>query len=321
MGLIEEIEREEAELKKLEEAEEKAETEVKEEVSQEEEEEEETSQEKEADEEEDDTGESEDKETSDEETSDEESKKSADEEKELTEAEKNNYAAQLRRERKEKRELQERLARIEEGRSKPQKQDKEETEAEELSVEERLARIEEDKQQKELHAAAINEFNAIEAEFSKKHDDYEAASAHMIQTMFTSVRNLNPGITEAQAIKAVQNHVLSIAANAATKGHNPAEVLYDMAFDHFGFDPSKATGNKEETAEEKPQFKKTGKADNLKTAAKNRLRSATGLKGGGQSTGGRASVKEASNMDLASFGKLSEAEMDALIAQAQEETP
>lgn len=90
-----------------------------------------------------------------------------------------------------------------------------------------------------------------------------------------------------------------------------------MAFDVYGFKPAGGVKEQTETPESKPEFKKTGKAENLKVIAKNRKKSASALNGGGQSTSTRASVQEAANMDLATFGKLSEAEMDRLIAQAQ----
>lgn len=234
----------------------------------------------------------------------------ADKKEPKTQAEKNNIAAQLRLERKEKLELQARLAEAEKQ-FKPQETSVEEGHTQDLTVEERIERIERIEADKRLHAEAIQEFNSIEKEFSARTPDYEAASAHMIQTLYSGIKALNPGVSDEIALKEVQNKVLNFASQAANRGQNPAEVLYHMAHEHYGFDASKVQKQAQNNLP-----KKTGKADNLKNVMKNKKKSASPLSGGGQNTGANVTMEEASKMDLASFGNLSESEIDNIINQA-----
>jgi len=227
----------------------------------------------------------------------------------------NNLAAKLRIERKERMRLQEENERLRKTSQpqtaqhppvKGQQQEGEGKPAE--TVEQRLDRMENEKAAQDLRTQAIDEFNSIETEYSKANPDYEAASQHVIRSMYGGVKAAYPHLTDKQALGFVQNRILQIASDAANRGLNPVEYLHQMAFDNYGFDPSKAAQN--------GAPKKTGKADNLKKIDQNRKRSASPLAGGGQAASSNVSIKEAEDMDLATFGQMSETEIDALIQQA-----
>lgn len=308
MGLEEQIKKEEEELRKLETEDEGQETE--EEDTSEAEEEEDTSEKE---------GEVE-KDTSEKEEEPEEDEVDGEDDKADDKAEDpknaNDAAAKLRIERKKRMQLEEQLAAARENREKPTvaetKAKPEETRSE--TTEEKVARLDrEDQERREREAQlklrndAINEFNSIEADFAKDTPDYNDASKHMIQSMIDGVKRAYPNASDNDAIAFVQNQVLQIASQAVRKGMNPAEVLYEMAFDRYGFDP---------TAAKKPAQSTDKMKENLKNIAKNKKRSASALSGGGQSAGARATIEEANKMDLATFGNMSEAEIDELIAQA-----
>ena len=294
MSLEDQIKKEEAELLKLTEAEEKGE-EVTEEVAQEAEEE--SVEEEEVEQEEESTEEEVEEEVK------EENKK---------EEHPNSVAAQLRIALRHKKQLEEQLeqarqATVQNTPSIRQEQEvtKEETSIPQNELEARLFKLEKEKQEAELYTAAINEFNQLETDFSKETPDYEEASAYMINNMFKGVKYAYPNMTDSQATELVQKNVLSIASNAAKNGLNAAEVLYTMAYDKYGFKP--------QAQEQKP---KVDKVKNLKATAKNKKRSASSLAGGGQLSTSNVTIEQADQMTLADFGRLSESEINDLIAQS-----
>lgn len=221
----------------------------------------------------------------------------------------NDDNAKLRVERKRRLKLEKDLAEAREAADNHDKPvDDKEEKGEPETAEERLDRIENAQQQAELRKQAVDEFVAIEDEFKQETPDYEDASKHMISGMYNGVKAAYPHLTDKQAGEFVHNRVLEIASSAARRKQNPAEVLYQMAFDNYGFDPLNAA--------KKSATKKKTAAQNLKTKAKNKKRSANGLSGGGQNAGARVTIEEADKMNLADFGNMSDSEIDALIDQA-----
>lgn len=223
----------------------------------------------------------------------------------------NKDAAKARIERREKlrqqrEEAQQRMRDEAAGQQKPQGQD-DQQQAQGDEDKEWAKNFRQQEEARQLREHASKELSQIENEFMQTVPDYKEASTHMIKSMLQGAMHFNPAMTQDQAVEAVQSKVLHIAADAARHGQNPAEVLYQMAFDRFGFDPTQQT---------KTPGKKTNAAENLKKSAKNRRRSANGLTGGGQNAGARVTIEEADNMDLATFGNMSESEIDELINQA-----
>lgn len=225
----------------------------------------------------------------------------------------NSLAAQLRIERKQRKETEKRLDALlaqqqqhpapQQQQAKTEEQGKQE-QADPNSVEERLNRFEREKEEKELFGAAVNEFNQYEREFSQANPDYENASRHVVGQMINSFRSLYPSATDAQAQQFIQNQILSIASQAVNRGVNPAEALYAMAYDRFGY-----TGQQEQKAAPKGQ----DAAKKLSTVSKNKRRSASPLQSGGQNGSANATIEEAANMNLADFSKLTESEIDQMI--------
>lgn len=180
------------------------------------------------------------------------------------------------------------------------------------TAEERVAKLEAADEERKLYNNAVTEFTNIEREFQKNTPDYAEASDHMITRMAEATRLAHPDMTDAQIGKFLQSQILTIASRAVQRGNNPAEVLYGMALEKYGF-----TGKKAAAVEEAPKPKTVDRNKQLTTVAKNKARSATGLTGGGQSNMPGATIEEAVEMNLADFSKLSASEIDALIADAR----
>ena len=224
----------------------------------------------------------------------------------------NDVNAKIRIERRERLRAQEELAdarrRLEELQARREDRDEQEQPQKQETAEERLDRMENEKYRNDLQKQAIEEFTEIERDFAGRTDDYEDASKHMMSSMYQGVKHAYPQLNDTQAQAFVQKRVLDIASQAARNDMNPAEVLYQMAFDKYGYDSNMAQKTNEQKPE-KPQ-------KDLKRVARNKKRAATSLSGGGQTAAASATLEEANNMDLADFGKLSEAEIDELIDQA-----
>lgn len=163
-------------------------------------------------------------------------------------------------------------------------------------------------EQKQLRQRATDEFITIENQFKQSVPDYEPASQHMIKSMYQAALHIDPTINERQAVEIVQKKILDIASEATMYGQNPAEVLYQMAYDRYNFNPQ---------AQNMQKNIAPNAAQKLKKSAKNKKRSVNGLSGGGQSTSSHVSVKEALNMGNADFGKLSNNRIDELIKEAE----
>lgn len=180
------------------------------------------------------------------------------------------------------------------------------------TAEQRLDRIEARESEERLRTQAADELSAIEHDFMADNPDYSAATRHMIASMYNGAKSLYPEMTDKQATEVIKNKVLSVASDAARRGMNPAEVLYQISFDNYGYEPKADT----QAAPETPAKPKADPVANLRKKAKNKKRSVNGLSGGGQNAGARVTIDEANTMTLGDFGNLSEAEMDELINQA-----
>jgi len=226
----------------------------------------------------------------------------------------NSEAGQWRIERKQRKGLQERLDALMAKQDKPiaatpTPAASEGAPAEPLSpVEQRLAALENTAQRETLYKQAVTEFTTIETEFARNTPDYNQAANHMISKMAEGVRYVNPNATDAQISSFLQQQVLTFAGQAAKQGLNPAESLYLLAHEKYGY-----TG--QPAAQPKVDVDATRKR--LDTVNKNRQRSATPLTSGGTTGSAKTTIEEAARMDLGDFSKLSEREIDRMISELQ----
>lgn len=234
----------------------------------------------------------------------------------------NNEAAQLRIERKQRKELEARLAALQPQTPVAQphpttlqpavaaKTDGAEGQqpSTQTALEERLAAIEARNQQQEFHTAVVTEFTNHEREFAKTTPDYDAASAHMVGRMAESAKALYPTATDQQIGAFLQRQILTIASQAAQKGLNPAETLYLMAHDRYGYTGQPAA---------QPKVDAAATQKRLDTVKNNSRRSTTPLTSTGGTGSPKATIEEAASMDLSDFSNLPASEIERMIADLQ----
>lgn len=156
-------------------------------------------------------------------------------------------------------------------------------------------------QQQEIRTQAKQELAQIEADYKSHAPDYDDAASHMASLMLQAEYILDPDQTQAQIVRKVEDKLLKIASDAWNADKNPAEVLYNMAKDRYGF----AAKAEEEAPEEKarPDLKVINKAK----------KAATGLGKGGKSGSVVTTEESASNMTNAEFMALPESDRKRLL--------
>lgn len=157
--------------------------------------------------------------------------------------------------------------------------------------------------QSQIYTQAINGFKAYEADFAGTVMDYDDRAAFFNKKVTQGFRDLYPTMPDEAIQSRVVEHVLKMAAEFAAQGLNPAEELYHLASEKYGY---AGAASKEEL-----------KPDLAKVAA-NRRRNAgmAGAKGRGGE--GDISPKIAASMPAKEFAKLSKADKDKIYAQLKQ---
>ena len=251
---------------------------------------------------------------------DESAEDEGDKEEAKDEAEDASLAAQLRIARKQNKQLQEhqrlmqeQLAQLQQNNNPAQQNQNQaqpsQPEQKELTVEEQLAQMQQEKQYSNLLNQATQELAAIEDDFVQEVPDYNKATEHMQASMEDAVLKANPGATRLQAKQYVNQQVFKMACQYSGMGVNPAEALYNIAMERYGYKPE--VQNQDVTKENLDK-----QAQNLRKIQKNKRRSASSLQGGGQNSSTSVTSEEAAALTMADFAKLSEAEINQLILES-----
>lgn len=148
--------------------------------------------------------------------------------------------------------------------------------------------------------AAIEEFTNIEEAYKKQNPDYENAIDFARKKYLDAAKMFYPDKTEKQIEEAIDKQMLAYAAGYAAKGLNPAEELYDLVQEKFGYVKAEAMP---EPAEEKPR-QEVKQRPNLKVVNENRRRSASPLGNGGQGGSIPITKQIAADMSLGEFSRL-----------------
>jgi len=124
-----------------------------------------------------------------------------------------------------------------------------------------------------LETAAVQEFKAIEADFKASVSDFDQVADHFNGKIAESISNLEPHLTPEQVMVKVKDRVLRMAGEYVRQGLNPAEELYHLSKERYGYKAPVDDGE-EEPAPKKPDLSKV---------AANRKRNAgtAGAKGSG----------------------------------------
>lgn len=149
-----------------------------------------------------------------------------------------------------------------------------------------------------LWNGAIKEFQQYENAFQKDMPDYEQAAEHLKSRLKDSISLVSDHLSPQEVDKAVSEYILKSAAKAVSEGYNPAESLYRMSKEKFGF----------------VNTSKPAKPD-LRKIDSNRKKSASPLQSGGKSGSASLTAESVADMSMAEFAKLTPSQIRELESQ------
>ena len=153
---------------------------------------------------------------------------------------------------------------------------------------------------------AVQELGGIEESYKKQNSDYMNAVEFGRNKYADALKITNPNWTQKQIDTKIDMDVLKFASDCSTKGLNPAEELYDMMIERFGYTKSQARQAVEDDVE-LPRGREA--RPNLRSIATNRRRSASPLSGGGQGGSVPITREIAGDMSIGEFSKLSPSDL------------
>lgn len=158
---------------------------------------------------------------------------------------------------------------------------------------------EEQRKATKTYMDAIGEFNQIRDQYISKNPDYVPAFTHAYDAYARAAKIMNPQLSQQDIVQQIDRQLIMYAADCAAKGLNPAEELYDMAIERFGYKPN-AEAEEPEEVDEKPETEKPAvkPKPNLKAISGNRKKSASPLMGPGQAGKGALTKQGAADMTL-----------------------
>jgi hypothetical protein len=166
--------------------------------------------------------------------------------------------------------------------------------------------------------AAVSEFVEIEDAYKKENPDYANAVDFGRKEYGKAIRMRDWDKTPAQIEAELDHMMLMFASQAKSKGLNPAEEIYDLAIERFGYTPKtkqqEAEAEDNGQTEDLPPKKKT----NLSKIQENKKRSISGL-ASGSGTSGTLTAADIDNMSNAEFSRLTPSQLRELEAAAASE--
>lgn len=180
-------------------------------------------------------------------------------------------------------------------------------ESELSSIKEKVDRQERQKEEERLMYAAENNFKQFENSFKQTVPDYDDVAKFALQEIAASYIKLNPKVREDQLPNLIKQRVLEMAAEFYSEGLNPAEAMYHMAKEKYGYKPTTQEAKEDRPAARKPDL--TVVATNKK---KSGMLGAKGNSGAPLTTG-----QGAIEMSNAEFSQLSERELDRILAEGR----
>lgn len=163
---------------------------------------------------------------------------------------------------------------------------------------------EQQQQQERLYQAAQEELISYEGAVRQKYPDYEDAKKYYANMLAFSIKSLNPKISDANLVKAVNNQIMLRASQLVNDGYeNPVQAIYNE-MKNMGYQPKKPDDGKEE------------KKPDLDRVAANRARNAGMTAAAGSSGRGELTKSAAADLTVAEWAKLPQAEKQRLLKQA-----
>lgn len=140
---------------------------------------------------------------------------------------------------------------------------------------------------------AIDEFRDVRDKYIQKNPDFTPAFTHAYNKYAEAIKLTNPSWDNQRIIKEIDWQLLLFAGDVAKKGGNPAEALYDLAIERFGYIPGKEGKADVSETSNRPDGVR---GPNLRTVDNNRRRSASGLGTSGQGNSARITKESIANM-------------------------
>lgn len=165
--------------------------------------------------------------------------------------------------------------------------------------EETAAERKEREETEQLTKDAIEELGGYVRAFSKEKEDTMEVLEHLESVIVDSIRMLNPSLNATQVQMAANNKLVQLAAGYYNEGHNPAKALYDLGIEK-GYKPKEA--EKEESKTD------LGKINAAKGKSAN-------PSAGGRNAKAGISQTEFSKMSIAQKAKLTQSEIDQILAE------
>ena len=165
--------------------------------------------------------------------------------------------------------------------------------------------------------AAVHEFIDIENAYRQENPEYNEAIGHGRMEYLRAAKIMHPDKTTAQIETAIDNQMIQFAAQAAVKGLNPAEELYDLCIERFGYVPKDRRIAEPEVKSDnaKAISAPVAKAKpDLAVIQANKKKSASSLNGGGSGGSQTLTPDDLANMTNAEFSNLSPAQLRELEA-------
>lgn len=111
------------------------------------------------------------------------------------------------------------------------------------TVAERVERIEQEAAARMELERVTATLAASEREFTAGKPEYAEAKQHVIAARHRSLKRMYPGETDAAIAAHVRNEELQLAQHAAANGMSPAELIYQVATEDYGFRPAAPQAN------------------------------------------------------------------------------
>ncbi len=180
------------------------------------------------------------------------------------------------------------------------------TQSELKEIKERNAKSDKIERDKQVRAGAIKAYQDYEKEFIPQTKDYTEVTKFGVAQITNSIRIMNPKLEGEELQEAVLRQCLRLAAQAEAEGHNPAEHLYHMVKNQWGYQPPAPE------PEAKPEEEKL--RPSIKSIAANKKKTAGSLAHGGKSGNNPISKEAFANMGFAEVARLSAKDLRELEA-------
>jgi hypothetical protein len=168
-----------------------------------------------------------------------------------------------------------------------------------------------------VETAAVGELQEISKRYMRKNPDYAPAVLFAEREYGKALKMQNPNMSVDDINAFMKKEMLRLSVGWVAKGLDPAEEIYDMCIERFGYVPNSGGRREQQFKEDNGEEARnpTGmrrKSPDLRVVNNNRRRSASPLQGSGQGGSPHMSKEAAADMTLGEMAQFDQADWDAL---------